>query len=268
MRYLVPQYNAVTTAFATSANALHPAANLILATQRLRWEAVDGTVFSASIFGTLQDAGYALPPIPGTGTTVETSYTDLVLSGVFADSVTLQTYIPGGGGAHETPPGLITETFTDPVSGSKTWWFSFDERPGSTDGGYWLTIGKAAGETYTLSASNIFIGHSGTLTGVRYPLDEGIVDTSIVVPLADGSLYTKYRPTLRTFSGQALETRAVASQFLRDAARIGGRATAFHLAPALDDQFYVQAQFGGQMPQSSHALPTLSSLSFTLREVI
>lgn len=267
MKYLIPQYNAAVTVSASNQNALYPASNLTLATRRLKWVAASSAYDNATLAVDIAAAGYPVPPPPGAGSSTDTTYTDVVLSGVFADLVSIQVYGPWP--TLVTPIGLTTETITDPAGSGDTWWFSFptNEQPGGTGGGCVLTVARAPANLYVLSATNLWIGHADTLTGVRYPLDEQLEDTSIVLPLADGSLYTRFRPTLRTFSGSALETRLVASQFLRACARIGSRATCFHLAPALDDQFYVQGQFP-RMPTVSHALPTLSSVSFAVREVL
>lgn len=266
MKYIVHQHRAAITVAASSTDPLYPAANLLKATQRLRWAAASSAVTSATLSGTLQDATLPLPPPPGVGATADTTYTGVVVSGVFAATVTIDVFEAGNWPVMISPPGLETKVFTDPMTGAKTWWFTFAEQPGSTAGGFVLTLSKASGST--ISASNIFVGHSRALTGVRYPMSEGLIDTSVVIQLADGSLYAKYRPSLRTFDCEAMETIAVASQFLRDAAKIGGHTAAWHLAPNLTDDFYVQAQFDRSMPVATHAGPNISMIRFNLREVI
>lgn len=269
MRYLIRQYNAVCTVTANTENPAHPAANLIRETRRLRWEAASASWQAVTLGVEIMAGSYPVPPIPGSGGSADTTYTDVVLSGVVADQVSLEVYVAGSWPTTRTPTGLVTTTYLDPASNTKTWWFSFpsDQQPGGTFGGFVLTAAKAPETVPVLSATNLFVGHSGQLLGVRYPLDEQLESTSISIQLADGSLYSKFRPSLRTFSGEALAARADISAFMRDAAIILGRPTAFHLAEGLDDQFYVQAQFS-QPPAASHALPTLSTARFWLREVI
>lgn len=218
---------------------------LLLESPKLGWAAASAAVSSASLTWT----------VTGPVNTV-------VLHHAVADTVTLEYYT---GTIWTTPPGLTSSSHADPLSPShETHWFSFTALTGSVV----LRLICTQLDTNIITATNLLAGLAVTVTGVLYPLQESLLDTSIRTPLLNGEEYYRKRDVARVFSGTALSDRAstVRALLLDIGRRHGSKPVAVQLAPPWGDDFVVYGRLG--MPQAAHILPTYSQAAFELREMV
>lgn len=228
---------------ADSANAR--AANLLLESPKRIWRAASSSVTSATLTWS----------ITGPVDTV-------VLHHAVANAATLEYYT---GSAWATPPGIDAADYDDPLfSGYTTHWLTFTALTGSVQ--LRLTLTQAG--TSTIRAANLLAGSAVTVDGVVYPLQEGLIDTSIRTPLLNGEEYYHKRDVPRMFSGSVLADRAatVRALMLDIGRRYGATPCAVQLAPPWGDDFMVYGRLG--MPRAAHAWPTYSSASFELVELM
>jgi hypothetical protein len=230
---------------ADSANASYPAANLLRESPKRIWRADSDAVTSATLTWT----------VTGPVDTV-------VLHHAVAATVTLEYYT---GASWASPPGLDAAYYDDPLFPTyTTHWLTFTALTGSVQ----LRLTLTQSGTSTIRAANLLAGSAVAVEGVIYPLQEGLLDTSIRTPLLNGEEYYLKRDVARMFSGSALADRGVTVRalMLDVARRHGSRPLPVQLAPPWGDDFFVYGRLS--MPQASHAWPTYSSVSFELREMV
>lgn len=230
---------------ASSAHANYPDDNLLVESAKLRWIAASGSVTSATVVFTC------------------TGPVDCVsLFGAVVDTATLEYWT---GTAYAALPGISATEYDDPFFiGYTNHWFTFTALTGSVQLRLTLTqIGSS-----TIRAANLHVGTELEVDGVEYPLQEGLIDTSIRTPLLNGEEYYKKRDTYRVFSGTARAGRATAVRglLLDVARRHGSRPLPVRLAPPWGDDFLVYGRLS--MPQAAHAWPIYSQVSFELVEVM
>lgn len=230
---------------ASSAHADFPGSELLRESPKRRWIAASSSVTSATLTWS----------ITGPVDTV-------VLHHAVANAATLEYYT---GAAWASPPGLDAAYYDDPLFPTyTTHWLTFTALTGSVQ--LRLTLTQAG--TSTIRAANLLAGSAVTVDGVVYPLQEGLIDTSIRTPLLNGEEYYLKRDIPRMFTGSVLADRAVTVRalMLDIGRRYGSTPCAVQLAPPWGDDFMVYGRLG--MPQASHAWPTYSSASFELVELM
>ena len=227
------------TLAATSERTSHPVEFLLEETPRLRWSAVDATVASAS---------------------VTVSCAQAVSSLVDTGAVCADCAATVGGG---TPPGHAKLTTTD-SAGKKSFWFTFTPVAGLTSP---VVMSTRSGAT-TISAEQLLVGATGEYTGVQYPVAEGLVDSSVITTMSDGTMHVRKRAAARTFAATLRAPSTVCRSFLQTSRGVGRSATMFNLCTTVDaDKWMVYGRFSS-LPQGTHDLPTLSVVQFAIEEVL
>lgn len=233
---------AITSATSTAGgDATYPASNLLLdPAETYARSAEDVTTWKVSVVLT--------GPV-----------SSLCVLGVVADSLTLTV----GGSA---PAGLTEETIDDPIIvGRTSYWWTFTERTGAQT--FVLTFTRDLADQVA-RAGVVRAGKIYNTDGVLYPLDEGVDDPTVVLQMADGSLY--HGPqlrTVRTFGVTVRAAKADIATLCDSCRRTGGRTTMWHLAPEWGDRYFVYGRLAAQ-PQANHAWPTVSTASLAVREVV
>ena len=228
------------TLAATSERTSHPVEFLLEETPRLRWSAVDATVASAS---------------------VTVSCAQAVSSLVVTGAVCADCAVTVGGG---TPPGHAKLTTTDSYTGKKSFWFTFTPVAGLTS----LVVTFTRSGSTTISAEQLLVGATGEYTGVQYPVAEGLVDSSVITTMSDGTMHVRKRAAARTFAATLRATSAVCRSFLQTSRGVGRSATMFNLCTTVDaDKWMVYGRFSS-LPQGTHDLPTLSVVQFAIEEAL
>ena len=241
MRMLLPPPLSAITLGASSEHASHPVTRLLEETPRLRWEAASSSVTSASVSATSSSA-----------------ITALVVTGAVCSDCGLT--VSGG----VAPAGLTKQTITDPYTGKKAFWFTFTSISAATT----LVATVTRMGTTTISAAQLLVGATGAYTGVQYPVQEGLVDSSVITPMSDGTVHVRQRAIGRTFAAAIRQTTTVVRSFLRTSRAIGRQATMFHLSETTDpEQWLVYGRFSA-LPQGTHDLPTLSVVQFAIEEAV
>lgn len=236
---LPPPLSAITLG-ATSEHASHPATHLLEETPRLRWDAATSSVTSAAV-----------------SVTCTRPFTALVVIGAVCADLGVSI---GGSAA----PGLVKQVFTDPFTGKKGYWCTFN----SVSAGTTVVVTLTRTGTSTISAEQLLVGATGEYTGVQYPVAEGLVDSSVITPMSDGAVHVRQRAIGRTFAAGIRQTTTVVRSFLRTSRAIGRQATMFHLSETVDpEQWLVYGRFAA-LPQGSHDLPTLSLVQFSIEEAV
>ncbi|MDX9833008.1 MAG: hypothetical protein RBU35_22250 [Anaerolineae bacterium] len=236
---LPPPLGAITLG-ASSEHASHPVTRLLEETPRLRWQSASSSVTSA-----------------GVSVTCTQAVTSLVITGAVCTDCGLSV----GGGA---VPGITKQTVTDPYTGKKGFWFTFTSVSALTT----ITATFTQLGSSTISAEQLLVGATGEYTGVQYPVAEGLVDSSVITPMSDGTIHVRQRPIGRAFAAGIRQTTAVIRSFLRTSRGIGRQATMFHLSETTDpEQWLVYGRFAA-LPQGSHDLPTLSVVQFSIEEAV
>lgn len=227
------------TLAATSERTSHPVEFLLEETPRLRWSAVDDTVASAS---------------------VTVSCAQAVSSLVVTGAVCTDCAVTVGGG---TPPGHAKLTTTD-SSGKKSFWFTFTQVAKLTS----IVVTFTRSGSTTISAEQLLVGATGEYTGVQYPVAEGLVDSSVITTMSDGTMHVRKRAAARTFAAALRATSNVCRSFLQTSRGVGRSATMFNLCTTVDaDKWMVYGRFSS-LPQGTHDLPTLSVVQFAIEEVL
>lgn len=137
-------------------------------------------------------------------------------------------------------PGLVQDDIADTSGNALTsHWFTFTELTGA-----WtlrLTLTRRTAGTLAIRAGCLAAGKQSTLEGVQYPLSEGLVDTSLLLTMSDGSINYRPRARWRTFGGTILTTRATGvTEMMNDIARVyGAQPLAVHLLPGGGDRYFV-----------------------------
>lgn len=227
------------TLAATSERTSHPVEFLLEETPRLRWSAVDDTVASAS---------------------VAVSCAQAVSSLVVTGAVCADCAVTVGGG---TPPGHAKLTTTDSYTGKKSFWFTFTPVYSLP-----LVVMFTRSGAKTISAEQLLVGATGEYTGVQYPVAEGLVDSSVITTMSDGTMHVRKRAAARTFAATLRATSAVCRSFLQTSRGVGRSATMFNLCTTVDaDKWMVYGRFSS-LPQGTHDLPTLSVVQFAIEEAL
>ena len=238
----------ITSLTASSNDPNLPALNLLHESPGVYWRAASDAVTSATV----------------EFEAVVTAASAVVLHAVQAGTVVLEQW---NGSAWATPAGLSSEQIVDAYTGSlASWYFRFTALTAGTRR-MRLTVPRlAAGKI--IQAGCLVFGEEITVTGVQYPLTEGLVDSSIALQMSDGTMNYRPRARWRQFSGTVLTDRAVGVPALlrRVARRFGSIPLAVHLVPDAGDEWFAWGRFG--MPQAAHAWPTLGQVQFTIDEVL
>ena len=120
----------------------------------------------------------------------------------------------------------------------------------------------------TISAEQLLVGATGEYTGVQYPVAEGLVDSSVITTMSDGTMHVRKRAAARTFAAALRATSDVCRSFLQTSRGIGRSATMFNLCTTVDaDKWMVYGRFSS-LPQGTHDLPTLSVVQFAIEETL
>ena len=229
---------------ASSEHATYPDDHLLLPRPRVVWQAASGAVTSATLTCTL------------TGP-VDT----VVLLGAVAATAVLEVWT---GSAWAAPAGLEAADYADTYQATTGWWWHCTALTGSVQLRITLTQSGAA----TIRAALLVAGTQVAVPGVQYPVAEGLVDSSVITTMSDGTVHVRKRAAARTFAATLRATRDVCRSFLQTSRGIGRTATMFNLCTTVDaDKWMVYGRFSS-LPQGTHDLPTLSVVQFAIEEAL
>lgn len=164
-------------------------------------------------------------------------------------------------------PGAVVVEHADAYRpGRRNYWIRFTEQTGSALEFRIIIPFTVGSPGETIRAGCLKAGTTHEQTGVLYPLEEGLDDPTVQIPLADGSVYrgAQIAPA-RTFGATVRALRSEVEPFMATLRRIGGKQTMWHMAPDLGDYYFLYGRLAG-MPQASHAWPVVSSASLAVRE--
>ena len=234
-----PQLSAIAVG-ATSEHGSYPVTNLLDETPRLRWEAVNATVTSAAVSVSCSQATTAL-----------------VVTGAVCNTCGITV-------SGAAPAGRVVTSGTDPYTGKKWFWFTFDSLAAATP----IVVTFTQTGTSRIGAEQLLVGATGVYTGVQYPVSQGLVDSSVITPMSDGTIHVRQRAIGRTFAAGLRGTTAMIRSFLQTSRGIGRQATMFNLCETTDpEQWMVYGRFSA-LPQGTHDLPTLSVVQFAIEEAV
>jgi len=244
MKILRP--STITALSASSTDAIKPVANLLHSSGAIFWRAATAAVTSATL-----------------DLTVTGPVDALCLHACAAGTVGLQMW---SGSAWVSVPGIVVDEVSNSYPGGMaSHWFTFTSLAGTVRMLLTLTRHSSA---VAIQAGCLAVGRQTTVTGVQYPLTEGLVDTSLQLTMSDGSLNYRPRARWRTFAGTVLTDRATGvPAMMNDVVRTyGAQPLAVHLLPGGEDRYFVWGRF--DMPQASHAWPTYGQVGFAITEVL
>lgn len=236
----------ITSLTASSSDINLPVANLLNDSASVYWRAATDAVTSATI-----------------EFSAEGTIDAVCLHSCLVGSATLEWW---DGDSWEAVPGLALDDISNSYTGRASFWWDFSESTGALT--LRLTLTRHA-SAVAIRAGCLAMGKSVTVTGVQYPLAEGMVDTSLQLTMSDGSINYRPRARWRTFSGTILADRAAGvPAIMRDVAWVyGSLPMPIHLIPGGGDNYFLWGRLM-DMPAASHAWPTLGQISFSVVEVL
>jgi len=254
---LVIKNNSVRSVSATSENPNYPASNLLDRHPTRDWKAADASVSSAVIH------------VDVSGKTG-----GLGLVGIVADSAVVDISDPNGIVWQNVdwqnvdwisvPQGLHIQTMFEHGNPYSTLWVSFDQFDSAVD--ISITLFKDGGSSEVLSAGTLVVGEMDEISGMQYPVNDGLKDYSISRPLANGSPWYKKRNIVRTMGGTLRVSRDVFFRFNRDLAqKYGQTPMMWNLMDCAGMEFVMYGRLS-VMPSGAHQGQDRATIDFEITE--
>lgn len=256
---IIIKRNAITSISASSADAAYPATNLLNDSPKKKWKAASSSV------------SYAYLDVVTSGTTGALGMVGIVAESVFVtitdpNGIVWQSVVWPAVDWDLPPEGVVVtqEMIDDLANGYQSVWVSFPEFTDPVS--IRIELRKTAGTPMILAAGVLHVGQPTEISGVQYPLNEGLEDYSIQRQLSNGATYYKRRDIVRTFSGSIRLQRTEFQSLFRDVARVyGGQPLMIQLAPPWGSEFTVYGRLSA-MPSGAHDMPTHSTIQFQITE--